>query len=70
MLTEGTVPLPDDDSCHGSAQYWYERTPYRRVAHLSCDDGERPDRGRRHLWVFILFAFTMLVSTWTTWYYR
>lgn len=81
VLVEGTQPLPDDDSCRGGAQYWYERTPYQRIPHSSCEDGERPDRGRRHLcpgvsghgfffWVFVLivpFAFTALVATW---YYK
>ena len=81
MLVEGTQPLPDDDSCRSGAQYWYERTPYRRIPHSSCEDGERPDRGRRHLcpgvaahgalfWLFVLlvpFAFTTLVAMW---YYK
>lgn len=81
MLVEGTRPLPDDDSCRGGAQYWYERTPYRRIPHSTCEDGERPDHGRRHLcpgvsghgllfWFFVLvipFAFTTLVATW---YYK
>jgi hypothetical protein len=61
--------------------YWYERTPYRRIPHSSCEDGERPDRGHRHLcpgmaahgaffWLFVImipFAFTMLVALW---YYK
>jgi hypothetical protein len=81
VLAEGTVLLPDDNSCRDSARYWYDCTPYRCIPHLSCEDGERPDCGRRHLcpgvsghrfffWVFIpivSFAFTMLVATW---YYR
>jgi len=81
VLVEDTQSLPDDDSCRGGAEYWYERTPYRRIPHSSCEDGERPDRGRRHLcpgvsghgfffWLFVLvvpFAFTVLVATW---YYK
>jgi hypothetical protein len=81
VLVEGTKPMPDDDSCRGGAEYWYERTPYRRIPHSSCEDGERPDRGRRHLcpgvaahgalfWLFVLlvpFAFTTLVAMW---YYK
>ena len=81
VLVEGTKPLPDDDSCRGNDDYWYERTPYRRIPHSSCEDGERPDRGRRHLcpgvaahgmlfWFFVLlvpFAFTTLVAMW---YYK
>jgi hypothetical protein len=81
VLVEGTQPLSDDDSCRNGAEYWYERTPYRRIPHSSCEDGERPDRGRRHLcpgvaahgaffWLFVVmipFAFTMLIATW---YYK
>ncbi|KAH9989911.1 Oligoxyloglucan reducing end-specific cellobiohydrolase [Russula compacta] len=81
VLVQGTQPLPNDDSCRGGAQYWYERTPYRRIPHSTCEDGERPDHGRRHLcpgvsghgflfWFFVLvvpFAFTTLVATW---YYK
>jgi len=76
VLVEGMTPLPDDDSCRGGAEYWYERTPYRRIPHWSCEDGKRPDRGLRHLcpgvaahgalfWMFVLlvpFAFTTLVA--------
>ncbi|KAI0262354.1 Oligoxyloglucan reducing end-specific cellobiohydrolase [Gloeopeniophorella convolvens] len=81
VLVEGTQPLPNDDSCRAGAQYWYERTPYRRIPHSSCEDGERPDQGPRHLcpgiaahgpffWLFVLiipFAFTALVAMW---YYK
>lgn len=81
VLVEGTKPLPDDDSCRGGAEYWYERTAYRRIPHSSCEDGERPDRGRRHycpgisghgffFWTFVLivpFAITWLVASW---YYK
>lgn len=81
MLVEGTKPLPNDESCRGDEEYWYERTPYRRIPHSTCEDGERPDRGRRHLcpgvaahgaffWLFVLiipFAFTTLVAMW---YYK
>lgn len=81
VLVEGTQPLPDDDSCRGDDQYWYERTPYRRIPHSSCEDGERPDHGRRHLcpgvaahsllfWLFVIvvpFGFTTLVAMW---YYK
>ncbi|KAH8982691.1 Oligoxyloglucan reducing end-specific cellobiohydrolase [Lactarius akahatsu] len=49
VLVEGTPPRSDDDSCRDGEQYWYERTAYRRIPHSTCEDGERPDRGRRHL---------------------
>jgi len=81
VLVQGTTPLPNNDSCRGYAEYWYERTAYRRIPHSSCEDGERPDHGRRHrcpgvsgrgffFWVFVLMvplAFTTLVATW---YYK
>ncbi|KAF8489623.1 hypothetical protein F5888DRAFT_1892821 [Russula emetica] len=82
VLVEGTKPLPGDDSWRGGAEYWYERTANRRIPHSSCEDGERPDRGRRHycpgvsshgfffFWTFVLivpFAFTWLVGSW---YYK
>lgn len=81
VLVQGTTPLPNNDSCRGYAEYWYERTAYRRIPHSSCEDGERPDHGRRHrcpgvsghgffFWVFVLvvpLAFTTLVATW---YYK
>jgi hypothetical protein len=81
VLVPGTSPLPDDDSCRDGEDYWYERTAYRRIPYSSCEDGERPDRGARHLcpgikahgaffWLFVIsvpFAFTALVAYW---YYR
>lgn len=81
VLVPGTTPLPDDDSCRDGGDYWYERTAYRKIPYSSCEDGERPDRGARHLcpgikahgaffWLFVIvvpFAFTALVAYW---YYR
>ncbi|KAI0057638.1 Oligoxyloglucan reducing end-specific cellobiohydrolase [Artomyces pyxidatus] len=81
VLVPGTQPLPDDDSCRNGEDYWYERTPYRRIPHSSCEDGKRPDRGTAHLcpgvkahgfffWLFMFtlpFGFTGLVAYW---YYR
>jgi hypothetical protein len=81
VLVPGTTPLPDDDSCRDDEDYWYERTAYRKIPYSSCEDGERPDRGPRHLcfgirahgalfwWSIILlpFMFTALVAYW---YYR
>jgi hypothetical protein len=81
VLVSGTTPLPDDASCRNGEEYWYGRTPYRRIPYSTCIDGERPDRGARHLcpgikahgaffWLFVIlipFAFTALVAYW---YYR
>ncbi|KIM90139.1 hypothetical protein PILCRDRAFT_811868 [Piloderma croceum F 1598] len=81
VLVSGTTPLPDDNSCKDDEDYWYERTAYRKIPYSSCEDGERPDRGLRHLcpgirahgplfWWFIVmipFMFTALVAYW---YYR
>ncbi|KAH8994731.1 Oligoxyloglucan reducing end-specific cellobiohydrolase [Lactarius hatsudake] len=67
VLVEGTQARPDDDSCRGGEQYWYKRTAYQRIPHSTCEDGSRPDRGRRHLcpgvaahgpffWLFVLLV--------------
>lgn len=76
----GTSSRPDDDSCHGDEEYWYERTAYRKISHSSCEGGERPDRGTQHLcpgirghstlfWTMVFlfpFAITALITWW--WY--
>ncbi|KAA1470082.1 Oligoxyloglucan reducing end-specific cellobiohydrolase [Dentipellis sp. KUC8613] len=81
VLVPGTTPLPNDDTCRGDDEYWYERTAYRRIPHSSCEDGIRPDRGKAHrcpgirghgffFWLFVLvlpFGITALVGYW---YYR
>ncbi|KAI0041822.1 Oligoxyloglucan reducing end-specific cellobiohydrolase [Auriscalpium vulgare] len=78
VLVESTTPLPNDDTCRNGEDYWYERTPYRKIPHSTCEDGKRPDRGARHLcpgikahgaffWLFIFtvpFIFTALVAYW------
>lgn len=82
VLIQGLQALPNDDSCLDDDQeYWYERTPYRRIPFSSCEGGTRLDRGNPHIcpgirahgalfwWTIILipFAFTSLV---VYWYYR
>ena len=81
VLVPGTEPLLNDDSCKNGDQYWYERTAYRLIPYSSCEGGDRPDRGPRHVcpgfgahgawfWLFIIlipFAFTALVGYY---YYR
>ncbi len=81
VLVPGTTPLPNDDSCSDGGEFWYERTPYRRIPFSSCVDGYRPDRGKAHrcpgfgskgvvFWLFMVvlpFGFTALVATY---YYR
>jgi photosystem II stability/assembly factor-like uncharacterized protein len=76
----GAPPLPNDDSCRGYEEYWYERTAYRKVTHSSCEGGDRLDRGTQHLcpgfgghsalfWTMVFlfpFAITALVAWW--WY--
>jgi len=61
--------------------FWYERTPYRKIPFSSCTGGNRPDRGVQHMcpgfkahgfwfwWTMIMlpFAFTALIGYW---YYR
>lgn len=81
VLVSGAQPLPDDDSCPGDAEFWYERTAYRKIPKSSCEGDKRPDRGARHdcpgfrahnagfwLAIFLIpFGFTALVAFW---YYR
>ena len=81
VLVPGTTSLPNDDSCSDGGEFWYERTPYRKIPYSSCVDGLRPDRGEAHrcpgfgskgivFWLFMVvlpFGFTALVATY---YYR
>ncbi|KAJ7657814.1 vacuolar protein sorting/targeting protein 10 [Mycena polygramma] len=48
VLAPGTSPLSNDDKCEDGKEYWYERTPYRKIAFSSCEGGEPLDRGPRH----------------------
>lgn len=77
-LVPGASTLPNDDSCAEGAEFWYERTPYRKIPKSSCKGGERPDRGAEHVcpgfgahnagfWLtifFVPFGFTALVALW------
>jgi hypothetical protein len=81
VLVSGLQSLPDDDSCKDDDDYWYERTPYRKIPHSTCEGGTRLDRGSPHIcpgfkahsaffWfmIFLLpFGFTSLIGYW---YYR
>ncbi|KAF9524397.1 Oligoxyloglucan reducing end-specific cellobiohydrolase [Crepidotus variabilis] len=81
VLVPGTTPLEDDGTCRGDDEYWYERTPYRKIPFSTCVEGYRPDRGKEHqcpgfrskgafFWLFMLilpFGFTALVAYY---YYR
>ncbi|KAF8798604.1 vacuolar protein sorting/targeting protein 10 [Phlegmacium glaucopus] len=76
VLVPGTTPLPDEQSCAGGEEFWYERTPYRLIPYSSCENGDRSDRGKPHrcpgfgskgpvFWFFVLllpFGFTALVA--------
>ncbi|KAF5354534.1 hypothetical protein D9758_011247 [Tetrapyrgos nigripes] len=82
-LVPGMQPLPDDpdSQCASGADYWYERTAYRKIPYSSCEGGDTRDHGLAHpcsdtgghSWLFwctvilILVAFTGLVGMW---YYR
>lgn len=80
-LVDGATPLPNDDHCEDGQDFWYERTPYRKIPYSSCYGGIRPDRGAAHIcpgikghsamfWFIFLvlpFMFTGLVGYW---YYR
>ena len=81
MLISGLQPLADDDTCRNDEEFWYERTPYRKVPISTCEGGNRLDRGPEHrcpglrghsalFWLFVImvpFAFCALVGFW---YYR
>ncbi|KAJ7145743.1 signal sequence binding protein [Mycena epipterygia] len=79
VLTPGTSPLPSEELCQDDAEYWYERTAYRKIAFSSCEDGERLDRGPRHsclrsnshtgFWFFVLLAAVLAVAFVGYWYY-
>ncbi|KAF8196799.1 Oligoxyloglucan reducing end-specific cellobiohydrolase [Mycena galopus ATCC 62051] len=81
VLAPGTTPLPNDDSCWSSEDYWYERTPYRKISYSSCDGGERPDRGARHqcpgfaghsgfFWFLVIMFPIVFVALVAWWYYN
>jgi len=81
VLVSSAQSLHNDDSCPEGAEFWYERTAYRKIPKSSCVGGERPDRGTEHVcpgfgahsagfwWTifFLPFGFTALVAFW---YYR
>ncbi|KAF7345047.1 Sortilin [Mycena venus] len=81
ILTPGTLPLPNEETCDDDAEYWYERTAYRKIAFSSCEDGERLDRGPRHpcvhstrghgsfFWLAVFITSLVLVSL-VHWCYR
>ncbi|KAF8169150.1 Oligoxyloglucan reducing end-specific cellobiohydrolase [Mycena galopus ATCC 62051] len=48
VLVPGTSSLPNEEICEDDAEYWYERTAYRKIAFSSCEDGERLDQGPSH----------------------
>ncbi|KAJ6624911.1 Oligoxyloglucan reducing end-specific cellobiohydrolase [Mycena sp. CBHHK59/15] len=81
VLVSGTTPFPNDDSCRDGGDYWYERTPYRKISFSSCDGGERPDRGPRHdcpgfkghsgfFWFMMLLLPAIFVTAVAYWYYN
>lgn len=76
-----TTPLPPDDSCPADAEYWYERTAYRKIPYSICQGGDCIDQGSAHqcpglkghsglFWLFVLvipFGFAALIGYY---YYR
>ncbi|KAF8825213.1 hypothetical protein HHX47_DHR7000487 [Lentinula edodes] len=48
VLAPGTTPLSNDETCRAGEEFWYERTPYRKITYSTCDGGHRPDRGKAH----------------------
>ena len=81
VLEEGTQPLQNDDSCRGDDEYWYERTPYRKVPISSCEGGKRLDRGVQHrcpgikghgffFWLFIFAIPCLFAGLVGYWFYH
>ncbi|OCH85342.1 Oligoxyloglucan reducing end-specific cellobiohydrolase [Obba rivulosa] len=81
VLVPGTEPLPPDDSCRNGEEYWFERTPYRKIPYSSCDGGVRPDRGAMHacpglkhhgffFWMLVIAVPFMIASLIGYWYWR
>ncbi|THH18907.1 hypothetical protein EUX98_g8876 [Antrodiella citrinella] len=81
VLANGTQPLAPDDTCRGDDDYWYERTPYRKIPYSSCEGGIRPDHGEEHVcpgikghgfffWFFVLVVPFSLAALVGYYYYR
>ncbi|KAF7309568.1 Sortilin [Mycena indigotica] len=81
VLSPGMSPLPPDDSCRNGEEYWYERTPYRKISYSTCDGGDRPDRGQRHqcpgfkghsgfFWFIVLLIPVCFVALVAYYYYQ
>ncbi|KAJ7166603.1 signal sequence binding protein [Mycena filopes] len=77
VLTPGTSPLASEATCSDDG-FWYERTPYRRIAFSSCVDGERFDRGPKHPcqgsngfgFTGVVILVLMCLALAGYWYYR
>ena len=78
---DGASLLASDESCPAGEEYWYERTPYRKIPYSSCDGGDRMDRGTAHrcpgikghgffFWFFVLFVPLSLAALIGYWFYR
>jgi Sortilin, neurotensin receptor 3, C-terminal len=81
VLVEETTPLASDDTCRNGEDYWYERTPYRKIPFSSCEDGYRPDRGESHpcpglkghgvlFWGMVIVIPCVFAALVGYWYYR
>lgn len=84
VLAEGATPLPTDTSwetCDGDADYWYERTAYRKIPHSSCQGGKSPHLGAQHqcpglkhhgfwFWTFMALIVLAMTALFSLWYRR
>lgn len=48
QLIPGLKARPSNDSCPSDAKYWFDRTPYRRIALSKCESGISLDVGEKH----------------------
>ncbi|KDN45461.1 Oligoxyloglucan reducing end-specific cellobiohydrolase [Tilletiaria anomala UBC 951] len=68
--------------CRAEGQeYWYERTPYRKIPMSQCEGGPRPDRGKAHhcgptlrghgffWWITMIFGPFMLAGVVAYWWF-
>ncbi|KAJ7195702.1 hypothetical protein C8J57DRAFT_1547194 [Mycena rebaudengoi] len=81
VLYPGAQPLANENTCGNGADFWYERTAYRKISYSSCAAGERLDRGPRHecpdfsghsefFWFMVIVFPIAFVSIVGYWYYN
>jgi hypothetical protein len=81
VLIDDTEPLPNDSSCRGDSEVWYERTAYRKLPISSCEGGLNIDHGPEHscpglrghstfFWLFIFAIPCLFAGVVGYWFYH